>query len=313
LEAGPAASAKAKAAEDSGDSKAVIGIKMIRLSNIRKTYQMGDTAVPALRGVSLTIQAGEFMAIMGPSGSGKSTLMHVLGLLDVPESGTYELLGQDVSKLGEDELAALRSKSIGFVFQQFNLLPRTTALENVALPLLYSSNGSDFLGPQRRLEEVGLGSRIRHKPNELSGGQQQQVAIARALVNDPKIILADEPTGNLDSQSGKEIMDILSGLNARGITVILVTHEAEIAKYARRVIRMRDGMIQTDEAVQENGLRGGVAVHAPSRTAAPPATPRSTISLQEAAEHFRQAGRALLANKVRSGLIAVRFSVESIS
>jgi macrolide transport system ATP-binding/permease protein len=181
---------------------------VIQVSGLRKTYTMGDVAVPALRGVSLTIEAGEFVAIMGPSGSGKSTLMHVLGLLDAPDQGRYELLGRDVSRLSEDELAVVRSKTIGFVFQQFNLLPRTSALENVALPLMYSGGEAGSAKPKKLLEEVGLGSRTHHKPNELSGGQQQRVAIARALVNEPRVVLADEPTGNLDSQSEKEIMAI---------------------------------------------------------------------------------------------------------
>ncbi len=273
---------------------------MIRISALRKTYTMGDVAVPALRSVSLAIEPGEFIAIMGPSGSGKSTLMHVLGLLDAPDAGSYELMGRDVSKLGEDELAALRGKTIGFVFQQFNLLPRTSALENVALPLLYSANGADPARPKRLLEEVGLGSRAGHKPNELSGGQQQRVAIARALVNDPKIILADEPTGNLDSQSESEIMGLLSELNARGITIILVTHEAEIAKYARRAIRMRDGVIQSDERTPvESG--GGVKGRVQAKTALP-SIHAAAFDLRDAAAHFRQAARALLANKLRSGL-----------
>ncbi len=274
---------------------------MIRVRDIRKTYQMGDTAVPALRGVSLDIGAGEFVAVMGPSGSGKSTLMHVLGLLDVPDGGTYELAGQNVARLPEDALAALRAKTIGFVFQQFNLLPRTTALENVGLPLLYTANGRDPALPQRLLQEVGLGSRLRHRPNELSGGQQQRVAIARALANEPAVILADEPTGNLDSHSEKEIMALLAGLNERGITVILVTHEPEIAEYARRVIRMRDGLVQSDES-REPSRRGGTAVRARARPA--PATPaaRTAFNPREMGEHFRQASRALLANKVRTGL-----------
>ncbi len=274
---------------------------MIRISGVRKTYQMGAAAVPALRGVSFSIEPGEFVAIMGPSGSGKSTLMHVLGLLDVPESGTYELLGREVSRLGEDELAALRSRAIGFVFQQFNLLPRTSALENVGLPLLYRANGREPSRPRLLLEEVGLGSRLQHKPSELSGGQQQRVAIARALVNEPRIILADEPTGNLDSQSEREIMEILAALNARGITVILVTHEPEIARYARRLIRMRDGMIQADEASGEREPGGRVSLQA-AVLAAPSMAAPSVLSLREGTEHFRQAARALLANKVRSGL-----------
>ncbi len=217
---------------------------MIRCNNISKKYRMGDTDVYALNGVSLEIGQGELLAIMGPSGSGKTSLMNVLGLLDVPDSGVYELLGKDVSKLSDDDLARLRSSTIGFVFQQFNLLARTSALDNVALPLIYNENGAGSLDYAKELlVEVGLGSRMHHKPNELSGGQQQRVAIARALVNRPKIILADEPTGNLDSKSQEEIMALIKKLNGQGITVILITHEEEVARHARRVIRMRDGKI----------------------------------------------------------------------
>src|SRR3989338_4068051 len=236
---------------------------LIEIKGIKKTYQMGETMVPALRNINCSIDSGEFVAVMGPSGSGKSTLMHVLGLLDTPDSGQYELLGEEVSRLGEEQLASLRGHAIGFVFQQFNLLPRVSALENVALPLLYSANGSDPARPTQLLKQVGLENRATHKPSELSGGQQQRVAIARALVNGPRIILADEPTGNLDSVSEKEIMEILKGLNELGIIVVVVTHEEEIARYAHRVIRMRDGAIISDERVAGGaggaggGARGG--------------------------------------------------------
>jgi putative ABC transport system ATP-binding protein len=219
---------------------------LIDVCNVVKIYQMGDVEVHALRGVSLTIDEGEMVAIMGPSGSGKSTLMNILGCLDQPTSGTYLLDGVDVGSLNDDDLAAIRNQKIGFVFQQYMLLPRTTALRNVELPLLYStSNGRDRADRARvALEAVGMSDRLHHKPNELSGGQQQRVAIARALVNNPRIILADEPTGALDTKTGEEIMGIFERLNReRNITVILVTHEHDVARHARRIIHMRDGQI----------------------------------------------------------------------
>ncbi len=275
---------------------------MIRVLNLRKTYQMGGVAVPALRGVSLEIAEGEFVAIMGPSGSGKSTLMHILGLLDVPNSGTYEILGRNISGLSEDNLAALRGRIIGFVFQQFNLLARTSSLENVSLPLLYSPQKTDDNLPKKILEDVGLGERLDHKPNELSGGQQQRVAIARALVNNPKILMADEPTGHLDSKSGKEIMQLLRDLNGRGITVILITHDPNVAQNARRIIRMEDGAVESDELSNGNG--GEVAVRQITKTASLtlPSLAYSPLRFKEVSEHFRQASRSLLANKVRTGL-----------
>ena len=220
---------------------------MIELKDIHRTYRMGDTTVYALRGVSLTIEPGEFVAVMGPSGSGKSTLLYVIGLLDVPDSGSYRLFGREVARLGEDELAVLRREAIGFVFQQFNLLPRVAADENVAMPLLYSRHRLDLARADALLTQVGLRDRARHKPSELSGGQQQRVAIARALVNEPRIILADEPTGNLDTASQQEILAILRELNRQGITIVMVTHEEEVAREARRRIRIRDGVIQSDE------------------------------------------------------------------
>ncbi|MGH7818148.1 MAG: ABC transporter ATP-binding protein, partial [Candidatus Binatia bacterium] len=221
---------------------------MIEVTDVTKTYVLGGGEVHALRGVSLRIEPGEFVAVMGPSGSGKSTLMHVLGLLDAPDSGGYRLLGREVSRLPDDELARLRNETIGFVFQQFNLLPRATAAENVALPALYANGRRPGAAKVAgALREVGLADRVSHRPNELSGGQQQRVAIARALVNDPAILLADEPTGNLDSESEREIMRILTDLNQRrGMTVVVVTHEAEIAAYARRLVRMRDGRVLSD-------------------------------------------------------------------
>ena len=223
---------------------------VIAVEDLTKTYAMGDVEVRALRGVSLSIEEGEFVAVTGPSGSGKSTFMHILGCLDRPTRGRYLLDGRDVSALSRDELAEVRNRKIGFVFQGFNLLARTTALDNVELPLLY---GSRLNGPARHararsvLEAVGLGDRMDHLPNQLSGGQQQRVAIARALVNEPAILLADEPTGNLDSRTSVEVMDIFQRLNQEsGITVLLITHEADIAEYGNRIIRFHDGTVASD-------------------------------------------------------------------
>jgi putative ABC transport system ATP-binding protein len=224
---------------------------LIDIRDITKVYQMGQVQVNALCGVSLQIREGELMAIMGPSGSGKSTLMNVIGCLDQPTSGTYLLDGVDVGQLDDNQLAAIRNKKIGFVFQTFNLLSRTTALQNVELPLLYA--GSNGRNRRQRavaaLEAVGLGDRLRHRSNELSGGQQQRVAIARALVSEPSIILADEPTGNLDSKSGQEIMEIFQRLNReQGITIVFVTHDPTIAAYTRRIVRLYDGLVVEDKA-----------------------------------------------------------------
>jgi putative ABC transport system ATP-binding protein len=221
---------------------------IIRLEHIHKSYFMGKQALPVLKGVSLNILKNEYVALMGPSGSGKSTLMNILGCLDTPTDGTYILNGQDVSKMADDDLADVRNMEIGFVFQQFNLLPRLTAAENVALPLVYAGI------PRRQrleramavLEKVGLADRSHHKPNELSGGQAQRVAIARALINNPSLILADEPTGNLDSKTSIEIMDIFTAIQSAGNTVVLVTHEEDIANYAFRIVRLRDGLIESD-------------------------------------------------------------------
>jgi putative ABC transport system ATP-binding protein len=228
---------------------------VIRLEDIRKSYPLGDVTVQALRGVDLTVEQGAFLAVVGASGSGKSTLMNILGLLDRPTSGRYLLEGEDVSGFDKDRRATLRNRKIGFVFQSFNLLPRTTALENVELPLLYNGRSHGPAERHRRaqgvLEAVGLGDRARHSPNQLSGGQQQRVAIARALVNDPEIVLADEPTGNLDSRTSVEIMEILQRLNReRGLTIVLITHEHDIAEYASRTVNVRDGRIIGDRPVE---------------------------------------------------------------
>ena len=223
---------------------------VIDIENITKDYVMGEEVVRALRGVTLQIRRNEYLAVMGPSGSGKSTLMNMLGCLDTPTSGRYDFNGRNVKDMDDDELAAIRNREIGFVFQTFNLLPRATSLRNVELPLIYA--GMDPETREERaiqaLTDVGLGDRIQHKPNELSGGQRQRVAIARALVNDPSIILADEPTGNLDSKTGEEIMALLEDLYHRGNTIILVTHERDIAAHARRTIHLRDGVIEMDHA-----------------------------------------------------------------
>jgi putative ABC transport system ATP-binding protein len=216
-----------------------------------KTYEMGGEKLHALRGVDLTIKRGEYVAIMGPSGSGKSTLMNLIGCLDTPTSGKYWLAGRLVSELDDDELAAIRNKEIGFVFQTFNLLPRATALHNVELPMIYNGTpaGERLARAKRALEAVDLGERMFHKPNELSGGQRQRVAVARALVNSPSIVLADEPTGNLDTKTGDEIMALFARLHREGNTIILVTHENDIARRANRIIHVRDGKVETDEPV----------------------------------------------------------------
>lgn len=221
----------------------------IELSNVTKVYRLGGETVHALAGLTLSISPGEFTAIMGPSGSGKSTLMNILGCLDRPDSGSYMLDGHEVATLNDDQLAITRNKKIGFVFQSFNLLPRMTTLENVALPMVYAGVGKRerLERAQQVLKMVGLEERMNHQPNELSGGQRQRVAIARSLVNDPTIIMADEPTGNLDTKSGDEVMAIFSELNSHGRTIILVTHEPEIATYAGRVVYVRDGLIERDE------------------------------------------------------------------
>ena len=226
-------------------------MSLINIRGLKKTYRIGSVEVPALNGVSFRVEPGEFIAIMGPSGSGKSTLMNIIGCLDRPTSGTYALADQDASKLSDTARAEIRNRKIGFVFQSFNLLPRMSALKNTMLPLLYSYTRKDTKLARQALESVGLEKRSHHTPMQLSGGEQQRVAIARALVNDPPLILGDEPTGNLDTATGNDIMAIFQRLNDEGKTVIIVTHEQDIANHAKRILRFRDGLLEADEIVEE--------------------------------------------------------------
>lgn len=225
--------------------------EVISLKDIRKSYYLGRQELPVLKGINITIDTNEYVALMGPSGSGKSTLMNILGCLDSPTHGSYVLNGQDVSKMQDDELANVRNTEIGFVFQQFNLLPRLTAWENVALPLIYAGVGKNEREERAKtmLEKVGLGERSHHKPNELSGGQSQRVAIARALINNPALLLADEPTGNLDTKTSVEIMELFGKIHEQGNTVVLVTHEEDIANFTNRIVRIRDGVVESDKVV----------------------------------------------------------------
>jgi len=272
---------------------------MIELKNISKTYRIGEVDVPALKDISLKVSPGEFVAIMGPSGSGKSTLLHILGLLDRPDNGSYHLIGEDVSTLSQEELATFRNEFIGFVFQMFNLLPRLKAKENVSLPLVYTSGPKNrkFSSPEDLLRKVGLGDRIDHNPNELSGGEQQRVAIARALIKNPKIILADEPTGNLDSSSAKEVLKILKSLNDSGITIVMVTHEEELTKGAKRIIKLLDGRIVSDEYIS-----GESHPLARSEGESPPDLKIHHFDFFRLKNYFSQAMRSLLSNKTRSFL-----------
>lgn len=236
---------------------------IIETHDISKVYRMGTETINALKSVSIQIRKGEYVAFMGPSGSGKSTLMNIIGCLDTPTSGQYVLNGSDVSNMTDNELAEVRNKEIGFVFQTFNLLPRQTSLENVALPLIYAgyNKSQRTERAQQSLESVGLGTRGNHKPNELSGGQRQRVAIARALINDPSILLADEPTGNLDSKTSYEIMELFENLHSKGNTIIMVTHEEDIAKYAHRIVRLRDGLIESDTVNADVTTAANAQVH----------------------------------------------------
>lgn len=274
---------------------------MIRLKGINKSYAAGSAGVAALKNVSLEIEPGEFVAIMGPSGSGKSTLLHILGLLDRPDSGSYMMNNIDVTGLNDDELAMLRNGKVGFVFQQFYLLPRLTAVENAALPLIYAGGSVSRDRAAQRIYDVGLVRRAAHRPNELSGGEQQRVAIARALVNNPLIILADEPTGNLDTKSEQEIISILEQLNESGNTLVLVTHEPEVAAHARRIIRMRDGEIISDEHRQPvpDKILQAAAARAAEHLQGPA---RSNTAAAAFIDHFRQAVRSMTSQKLRSGL-----------
>ncbi len=265
----------------------------VDIKNISKTYHAGSTGVPALQEVSLRVQTGEFVAIMGPSGSGKSTLLHVLGLLDLPDSGEYLLDGEPTTGKTDEDLARLRNHKLGFVFQQFHLLPQLTALQNAELPLVYGGKSHERAAARERIAQVGLSEREHHRPNQLSGGEQQRVAIARALVNDPAIILADEPTGNLDSRSEQEIISILQGLNRAGKTVIMVTHEPEIGRKAGRIISMRDGRIVSD---QSTGEAAPVPGETPSPEAAAAAARRGIFF----GDHFRQSLRAIFSHKMRA-------------
>ena len=274
---------------------------MIEVRNLNKTYQMGTVKVEALRDVSLKISSGEFVAIMGASGSGKSTLMHVLGLLDRPDSGEYHLAGAEVTKLSDPELALVRNRLVGFVFQQFHLLPRMTALENAELPLIYAGKRHLKDRAMKELQEVGLGDRMFHRPNEMSGGQQQRVAIARSLVNDPPIIFADEPTGNLDSKSKEEIILILKKLNQQGKTIVIVTHESEIAAHAKRIIQMRDGQVISDKTVS---VEENVVVSLPQDLIKSILSKSSTTVKGgiEFLDYMRQAVSAMFSHKMRAFL-----------
>ncbi|MDD5255829.1 MAG: ABC transporter ATP-binding protein, partial [Candidatus Omnitrophica bacterium] len=272
---------------------------MIELKNISKTYLMGSIEVKALVDVSLTIAPGEFVAIMGPSGSGKSTLMHILGLLDRPDAGVYSFEKKDLTKLSDEELAVVRNGLFGFIFQQFHLLPRLTALENVELPLIYGGKRYLKEKAKEKISMVGLADRQGHRPNELSGGQQQRVAIARSLINDPPVILADEPTGNLDSKSKEEIISVLKKLNHEGKTVVIVTHEKEVAEHARRIIHTRDGRIVADETIESPPPEGSGGLRSASETGFFSKGSRKSGNA-EFMDYCREALFAMITHKMRS-------------
>lgn len=286
---------------------------MIQLKNISKTYSASAVPVYALRGIDLKIDSGEFVAIMGPSGSGKSTLLHMLGFLDRPDKGSYHLFDSEVSRLSDEKLALLRNRIAGFVFQQFHLLRRVTALENTELPLIYAGEKEVEERARDRLAAVGLAERVYHRPNELSGGEQQRVAIARALVNDPAIIFADEPTGNLDTKSEEEIIRILKQLNDQGKTIIMVTHEKEVAVHAKRIIMMRDGRIVSDERKSESVIRNVIPKNSLSIEDII-SHKHSSLGRMEFAQHLRQSIRSILSNKVRSflSMLGILFGVGAV-
>jgi macrolide transport system ATP-binding/permease protein len=280
---------------------------LIELRDITRSYIVGGDELKVLKGITLTIEEGEFVAIMGPSGSGKSTLMQIIGLLDRPSGGTYRLMGRDVSNLSDDEGAALRSRTIGFIFQMFNLLKRTSTLDNVALPLIYAGAADRDARAIALLERVGLGDRLDHAPNQLSGGQQQRVAIARALVNRPRLLFADEPTGNLASDQAEDILGLIKALNREGITVIMVTHEPDIAAHARRIIRIKDGLVVADERNDASPL---------AKTATPLSAEHdaAALDLGKVREYAASAGRAMAANKGRSvlSMLGIMIGVASV-
>ncbi|MDR1195982.1 MAG: ABC transporter permease [Endomicrobium sp.] len=283
-------------------------MKVIELKNLKKTYHLEKLDVPVLHGINLEISQGEFVVIMGPSGSGKSTLLNILGLLDKPSSGSFKLAGIEISKYSDDELAALRNRYLGFIFQQFNLLSKLTAVENVSLPVIYSNSKDEqnHENPAKLLQLVGLNDRMNHRPNELSGGQQQRVAIARSLINKPLIIFADEPTGNLDTKSTKEIIQILKDLNDSGITIVMVTHEPELAAYATRTIKVQDGIVISDEKKTEAGDK--------KDGKDPQAFKHKAFSLFRIKDYFLQAFRSLVGNKMRSvlSILGVMIGVASL-